>query len=78
MRYFELLNMESYSTSDTLEMSIRGPTFNVILCSSWLTCIVTIRGSGWRVLAPPSMAIPRVLAVFATLTSVAVGSKSPG
>lgn len=39
---------------------------------------MTIRGSGWRVLAPPSMAIPRVLALFATLTSVEVGSNSPG
>ncbi|TNN41915.1 hypothetical protein EYF80_047911 [Liparis tanakae] len=33
---------------------------------------------GWRVLAPPSMAIPRVLALFATLTRVEVGSNSPG
>lgn len=49
-----------------------------IILFTWLTCIVTIRGSGCRVLAPPSMAIPRVLALFATLTSVEVGSNSPG
>lgn len=40
--------------------------------------MVTMRGRGWRVLAPPSMAMPRVLALFATLTSVEVGSKRPG
>lgn len=44
----------------------------------WLTCIVTILGNGWRVLAPPSMAIPKVLALFITLTRVEVGSNSPG
>lgn len=44
----------------------------------WLTCIVTILGNGWRVLAPPSMAMPKVLALFITLTSVEVGSSSPG
>lgn len=48
------------------------------LIFSWLTCIVTIRGSGCRVLAPPSMAMPRVLALFGTLTRVEVGSNSPG
>lgn len=44
----------------------------------WLTCIVTILGNGWRVLAPPSMAMPKVLALFITLTRVEVGSNSPG
>lgn len=44
----------------------------------WLTCIVTILGNGWRVLAPPSMAMPKVLALFITLTSVEVGCSSPG
>lgn len=39
-----------------------------------LTCMVTMRGRGWRVLAPPSIAIPRVLAFFTTRTSVAVGA----
>lgn len=43
-----------------------------------LTWMVTIRGNGWRVLAPPSMAMPRVLALLATLTSVDVGSNRPG
>lgn len=52
--------------------------FSNVLSSPRLTCIVTIRGNGWRVLAPPSMAIPRVLALFATLTSVEVGSNRPG
>lgn len=36
--------------------------------------MVTMRGIGWRVLAPPSIAMPRVLAFFTTLTKVAVGS----
>lgn len=39
---------------------------------------MTIRGNGWRVLAPPSIAIPKVLALFFTLTSVDMGSSSPG
>lgn len=43
-----------------------------------LTWMVTMRGNGWRVLAPPSMAMPRVLALLATLTSVDVGSNRPG
>lgn len=55
-----------------------GFVFSSVLSSPRLTCIVTIRGNGWRVLAPPSMAIPRVLALFATLTSVEVGSNRPG
>jgi len=32
--------------------------------------MVTMRGNGCRVLAPPSMAIPRVLAFFITRTRV--------
>lgn len=42
------------------------------------TWMVTIRGSGWRVLAPPSMAMPKVAALFVTRTRVDVGSRSPG
>jgi len=42
------------------------------------TWMVTMRGSGWRVLAPPSMAMPSVVALFATLTSWEVGSSRPG
>lgn len=57
---------------------VGGFVFSNVLSSPRLTCIVTIRGNGWRVLAPPSMAIPRVLALFATLTSVEVGSSRPG
>lgn len=55
-----------------------GIILNIMLLSSRLACIVTIRGSGWRVLAPPSTAIPSVVALFATLTSVEVGSNRPG
>lgn len=40
--------------------------------------MVTIRGNGWRVLAPPSMAMPRVLALLGTRTRQDVGSKRPG
>lgn len=40
--------------------------------------MVTILGRGWRVLAPPSMAMPRVAALFFTRTRVDVGSRSPG
>lgn len=36
--------------------------------------MVTMRGKGWRVLAPPSMAMPSVLAFFTTRTSEAVGA----
>lgn len=38
--------------------------------------MVTIRGRGWRVLAPPSMAMPRVLAFFTTWTRVGAGGGS--
>lgn len=37
-----------------------------------LTWMVTIRGKGCRVLAPPSIAMPRVLAFFTTCTRVAL------
>jgi len=40
--------------------------------------MVTMRGRGWRVFAPPSIAMPRVLALFATLTREEVGSNRPG
>lgn len=42
------------------------------------TCMVTMRGRGWRVLAPPSIAIPSVLALFGTRTRVDMGSSRPG
>lgn len=39
---------------------------------------MTILGRGWRVLAPPSMAMPSVAALFLTRTRVDVGSRRPG
>ncbi|KAJ3582896.1 hypothetical protein NHX12_000127 [Muraenolepis orangiensis] len=48
-------------------ISMSGPT--------WM---VTMRGRGWRVLAPPSMAMPSVAALLGTLTSWDVGSNRPG
>lgn len=36
--------------------------------------MVTMRGKGWRVFAPPSIAMPRAFAFFNTLTRIAVGA----
>lgn len=33
-----------------------------------------MRGKGWRVLAPPSIAMPRVVAFFTTRTMVGTGA----
>lgn len=44
-------------------------------CPTWM---VTMRGSGCRVFAPPSMAIPRVGALLDTRIRHEVGSRSPG
>ena len=56
-------------------MEDRGYSASPYCCPTWM---VTIRGRGWRVLAPPSMAIPSVVALFPTLTSWEVGSSRPG
>lgn len=42
------------------------------------TWMVTMRGSGCRVLAPPSMAMPKVGALLDTRIRHDVGSRSPG
>lgn len=44
-------------------------------CPTWM---VTMRGSGCRVFAPPSMAIPKVGALLDTRIRHDVGSRSPG
>lgn len=44
-------------------------------CPTWM---VTMRGSGCRVFAPPSMAIPKVGALLDTRMRHDVGSRSPG
>lgn len=46
------------------------PWISQALMYRGLTWMVTIRGKGCRVLAPPSIAMPRVLAFFTTCTRV--------
>lgn len=54
---------------------MRAELFPASACPTWM---VTMRGSGCRVFAPPSMAIPRVGALLDTRIRHEVGSRSPG
>lgn len=55
-----------------------GMCAELFLASACPTWMVTMRGSGCRVFAPPSMAIPRVGALLDTRIRHEVGSRSPG
>lgn len=76
------LCMAMHKTTEQCEMS--EIKFNIAHTDkhrthNLLTWIVTMRGKGCRVLAPPSIATPRVLALFSTRTkrAVATGKGEP-
>lgn len=62
-----------------VKIMILRPRSHTRIHKNVLTWIVTMRGKGCRVLAPPSIATPRVLAFFSTRTkrAVATGKGEP-